>query len=159
LELLSSLLQQSSAADGLMQPERFVAQVGLQLPRRPEQTPLQRALETGWRLIPVGLFGTWAFMQTVFILATGIWVLPSFAGASNPLSSIFPVISDASLLSWLECFAQGNLLQAVLCFLESAGPTLRFALLNILVLGGVALLHWSWLASWWIRQRQIGQRI
>ena len=46
LQALGALLQESPAATGLMPPDRFVAQVGLRLPRRPTQPAWQRALES-----------------------------------------------------------------------------------------------------------------
>jgi anti-sigma factor RsiW len=57
LRALAALLQESPAAGDLMPPERFVAQVGLRLPRRPERPAWQRGLEIGWQVVPLGLFG------------------------------------------------------------------------------------------------------
>jgi len=69
LRALATLLRESPAAETLTPPERFVAQVGLRLPRRPVQPTWKRALEIGWRLTPVGLLGVWAFVQAVFVVA------------------------------------------------------------------------------------------
>jgi hypothetical protein len=63
LRKLSALLQESPAPETLTQPERFVAQVALRLPRRPTQPAWKRTLEAGWRLAPVGLLGVWAFVE------------------------------------------------------------------------------------------------
>ena len=70
LRALAALLQESPAAESLTPPERFVAQVGLRLPRRPERPAWQRALETGWQLAPLGLLGAWAFVQAVFVVSS-----------------------------------------------------------------------------------------
>ena len=69
LQAMSALLQESPAVEGFTPPERFVAQVGLRLPRRPAEPAWKRALETGWRLIPLGLLGAWAFVQAVFFVS------------------------------------------------------------------------------------------
>ena len=82
LRALAGLLQESPAAEGLAPPERFVAQVGLRLPRRPERPAWQRGLEIGWRLVPLGLFGAWAFLQAVFVVA-GLVLLALRLGAGG----------------------------------------------------------------------------
>jgi len=74
LQALSTLLQASPAASHLTPPERFVAQVGLRLPRYQAHPLWYQAASVGWRLTPVGLFGAYAILQAVFIV-TGIVML------------------------------------------------------------------------------------
>jgi len=160
LSALSSLLQESLPIENLMQPERFVAQVGLQLPRRPERTALQQALETGWRLIPVGLLGTWAFVQTLFVLVTGLFLAQSIPLGQTMLASIIPPGSGVSWLDELECFTgSNNLIQAALCTLGHGGPLGWAVTLSLIVLVSIGLLYWSWLASWWLRQAKQPARL
>ena len=158
LQMFSSLLQEGPAAGGLMRPEWFVAQVGLRLPRRPEQTAVRRVLETGWRLIPVGLFGTWAFVQTVFIVVAGLLLAQNLPLTASVISPVLPPISGASwLMAGLQCFAGtglNNLLEAVLCAVRYVGPLGWSVVLSTALLVVIGLLYWSWLATWWVRQRR-----
>jgi len=164
LRALTALLHESPSAEGITPPERFVAQVGLRLPRRPEQPASQRALEVGWRLVPAGLLGAWAFVQTVFIVAGVVqaagWMglggdfaarwLPGSQGGLW-LSELFSISAAASLSE-----VAGIMLQLV----RNGGPlgwTVTSYLLLLVVIG---LLYWSWLASWWVRRQrhQVGVR-
>ena len=158
LRTFSSFLQESPAADALMPSEQFVAQVGLLLPRRPERTPLQRALETGWRLIPVGLFGAWAFVQALFVVATGVLVAQSIPGSADLLSPIVASTPGGSWLTGLHCFTGvglNDLFEAALCVVGYIGSLEWSVALSTVLLAGIGLLYWGWLASWWIhRQRQ-----
>lgn len=163
LRRLSALLQESPPAEDITTPERFVASVGLRLRDRPDQSAPQRALEMGWRLVPAGLLGAWAFVQTVFIVAGVVqaagWMglggdfaarwLPASQGGLW-LSALFS-LSDASLSG-----VAGIMLQ----LLRNGGPlgwTVTSYLLLLVVIG---LLYWSWLASWWVRRQrhQVGVR-
>jgi len=158
VQAISSLLRESPAAGDLMRPDQFVAQVGLRLPRRPEQTALRRTLETGWRLIPVGLLGTWAFVQTVLIVVSGILMTQSFPATANLFSSILPRVSNSSWLTGLQCFegvGLNTLLDAALCFAQNCGPLLWTVTLSIVLFVGISLLYLSWLASWWIRHNRM----
>ena len=74
LRALTALLQESPAAESLTPPDRFVAQVGLRLPRRPERPAWARALEVGWKLTPVGLLGAWAFGHVVLSVASMVLI-------------------------------------------------------------------------------------
>ncbi len=123
LQTLSSVLQESFATAPLTTPERFTQQVNLRLPRRPALTPRQRALQTIWHLIPVGLFGAWAFIQTgLIVLAVVMGALGAGIGAELAAE-------------WLP-----------------AGFTDLWVVLavNLVFLTLIALLFWSWLAGWWV---------
>lgn len=152
LQAMSSLLQESPAASDLMRPGRFVAQVGLRLPRRPEQTVTQRVLETGWRLVPVGLLGAWAFVQTVLIVVSGILLAQNFPATARLFSSILPSTSGGSWLAGWQCFAAaGTWVEAAWCVVRYIGPLGWTIALSIVLFLSMALLYWSWLASWWVR--------
>ncbi len=158
LRAMSSLLQESPAAGDLMRPDRFVAQVELRLPRRPVQTPVRRVLETGWRFIPVGLLGAWAFVQTVFIVVSGILLTQDFPATAGLFSSVVPPVSGGSWLTGLQCFegvGLSTLLDTALCVAIYCGPLLWIIALSIVLFVGIGLLYWSWLASWWVRHNRI----
>lgn len=161
---LSALLLESPPVEDITAPERFVAQVGLRLPRRPEQPASQRALEVGWRLVPAGLLGAWAFVQTVFIVA-GVVQAAGWMGLGGDFAARWLPASQGGL--WLsELFsisAAASLSEvavSMLRLLSNGGPlgwTVTSFLLLLVVIG---LLYWSWLASWWVRRQrhQVGVR-
>jgi predicted anti-sigma-YlaC factor YlaD len=158
LQAISSLLQESPAASDLTRPDRFVAQVELRLPRRPAQTTLRQTLETGWRLIPVGLLGAWAFMQTVLIVVSGILMAQNFPATAGLFTSILPPISGGSWLTGLQCFTDmglSNWREIALCVVGYVSPLEWPILLSITLFVGIGLLYWSWLASWWVRHNRI----
>lgn len=164
LRRLSALLLESPPAEDITAPERFVAQVGLRLPRRPEQPASQRALEVGWRLVPAGLLGAWAFVQTVFIVA-GVVQVAGWMGLGGDFAARWlPASQGALWLSELFSISAAASLSEVavimLRLLSNGGPlgwTVTSFLLLLVVIG---LLYWSWLASWWVRRQrhQVGVR-
>ncbi|MDY7077459.1 MAG: zf-HC2 domain-containing protein [Chloroflexota bacterium] len=162
LRTLTELLQESPIPEGITSPERFVAQVGLRLPRRQVEPIWKRTLEIGWRLVPVGLLGAWAFVQAVLFasgtvlraLQLGLgsdvaaWLLP--ASRQGPWWAQALGISGASI---------GDIGQTALQFLSNGGPLGWFFTLNLVSLFVIGLLYWSWLASWWARRRHVRTRI
>ncbi|MBN2392003.1 MAG: zf-HC2 domain-containing protein [Anaerolineae bacterium] len=158
LQAISSLLQESPVASDLVRPDQFVAQVELQLPRRPVQTPLQRTLEAGWRLIPVGLLGALAFVQTVFVVASALLMTQNFPATAGLFSSILPPVSSSSWLTGLQCFAGkglGDWLEIVRCAARYIAPLEWPIMLSAILFAGIGLLYLSWLASWWVRHNRI----
>ena len=116
LQALSTLLQASPAASHLTPPERFVAQVGLRLPRYQAHPLWYQAASVGWRLTPVGLFGAYAILQAVFIV-TGIvmlalrlggepawqsvaWFNSVGAGLNNLVPIGLPVLDSVLSINW-----------------------------------------------------------
>ena len=156
LRALSLLLQESPAPDGLTRPDRFVAQVGLRLPRRPAQPVWKRALEAGWRLAPVGLLGAWVFVQTVFIVARVImgtlWAGLEGDLVAGWLPAAQPGLSLAKLLSSSGA-SLNDVGHTALRLLGNGGPLGWGVALNVVSLTVIGLLYWSWLASWWARRQ------
>jgi hypothetical protein len=156
LRALAALLQESPAAENLTPPERFVAQVGLQLPRRPERPARQRALETGWRLVPLGLLGAWAFVQAVFAVAGGVLVALRMGLGGDVVAGLLPVsqqgLSLSEILS-LSGASLGDVGRMMLRLLGNGGPLGWGVTLNLVSLAVIGLLYWSWLASWWARRQ------
>lgn len=157
LRALTALLGESPAAMDLTPPERFVAQVGLRLPRPPERPAWRSAMEIGWQLAPLGLLGAWAFAQAVFavvgmlLLALGVglggdivaWLLPTMP----PGPSLPDVFSRPG--------AGLNDVGEIGLYLLRAGGSLGWGItLNLAVLVVIGLLYWSWLASWWVRRKK-----
>jgi anti-sigma factor RsiW len=151
LQCLSTLLHESPAAEGLLSPERFVAQVGLRLPRRPTQPAWQRTLEAGWRLAPAGLIGTWAFVQAVFIV-TGIVLI----GLQVCGIDVMGLQQAASHQTWLTAglsFLGAGLSPTTLTVLNTLNVLIWGLALYLTATIAVVLLYWSWLASLWARRR------
>jgi hypothetical protein len=90
-------------------------------------------LVAAWQIIPVGLIGTWAFAQTVFILAALIFIIGWLD-------------LGGELVSSLAGLTTGSFRQAIL--------------LNFALTGLTGIFSLSWLASWWVsRSNGIGQNL
>lgn len=153
---LSRLLAEAPAAPRTGSPERFAAQIRLQLAPRPVQPTWQRRLELGWRLIPAALVGAWLFAEAVFMVS-GLVVLALASGVDGNLQAlVMPRTSPLTMLSgWLAAsgFPLNDLAyEALETFYHWAGwgatQALRWGSLAV-----IAALCWSWLAILWARQR------
>jgi predicted anti-sigma-YlaC factor YlaD len=151
LHCLSALLQESPAAKGLLPPERFVAQVGLRLERRPTKPAWQRTLETGWRLAPAGLIGAWAFVQAVFIVA-GVALIVLQVSGIDVLGLQQATRSETWLAAGLNYLGAG-LSDTTLSVLKTLNVLAWGLALYLTVTIAIAILYWSWLASLWARRR------
>ncbi len=159
LRALTMLLQESPLPEGLARPERFVAQVGLRLPRRPTQPAWKRALETGWRLVPVGLLGAWAFVQTAFIVSGVALRALQMGLGGDVLAGLLPASQQGLSLAELSSSSAASLSevgQIALRLLGGGGPLGWGVTLNLVSLVVIGLLYCSWLASWWARRRYHG---
>jgi hypothetical protein len=152
LQALGALLQESPGATGLMPPDRFVAQVGLRLPRRPTEPTWKRALETGWRLVPAGLLGAWAFVQTAFIVAS-IVMIALYAGAGGTAWGLLPESHQQTWLTEALGFSGVSLSDTAREVLQLMGGLGWSTALYFSALAAIGLLYWSWLASLWARRR------
>lgn len=157
LRALTGLLQESPAAEELTSPERFVAQVGLRLPRRPQQPAWRRALELGWRLTPFGLFGAWAFVQAVFVVAQVVMLALRLGLGGDAAAALLP--APRPELGLAELFSRSgaglnDVGQVVLRLTSHGGPLGWGILLNLAALAVIGLLYWSWLATWWVRRQR-----
>ena len=154
LAQLRTLLRESPAMEASTPPERFVAQVARRLPRRQEQPPARRALELSWRMVPVALLFTLAFVQTAFTIA-GVLQLALSMGLGGEVGAlVFPGASVS--LPDLFSLSQANLAGAVWSIVElilAGGALAWLPLLYLTLLIVIGLLYWSWLATWWARRR------
>lgn len=154
LRALSALLGESPSPATLTPPERFVVQVGLRLPRRPERSSWQKTLEIGWQLAPLGLFGAWAFLQAVLAVAGVVLLLQSFGLGGEVLAGL-PMAAPAgpSLAEIFTLSAPGldGVGRITLYLLKDGGPLGWGITLYLVSLAVIGLLCWSWLASWWVR--------
>jgi len=165
LRALAALLQESPAAENLMPPERFVAQVGLRLPLRPEQPAAaawQRALEIGWQLAPLGLLGAWVFVQAVLTMAGAVLVALRMGLGGDVVAGLLPASQQGpspSEIFGLSGASLGDVGRIVLQLLSIRAPLGWGITLNLASLVVVGLLYWSWLASWWARRQHSQRRV
>ncbi len=151
LQALTGLLASPLPAD-FVSPDRFVAQVGLRMQRRPEQTVWQRALERGWQMVPLGLLGTWAVAQAVFIVAAAALLAwqtglgESVTADRLPDWQSGPGLVEILNLSGAGLSGVGTLARQLL---SSGGPLGYSSVLYLVILFVIGVLYWSWLASWW----------
>jgi hypothetical protein len=156
LRALAALLQESPAAENLTPPERFVAQVGLRLPHRPERSVWQRALEIGWQLAPLGLLGTWVFVQAAFAVAGAVLVALRMGLGGDVVAGLLPASQQGPSLGEifsLSGASLGDVGRIILRLLGNGGPLGWGVTLNLVSLFVIGLLYWSWLASWWARRQ------
>ncbi len=157
LQALAHLLQAAPLPKGLTPPERFVAQVKLQLKPRPAQPAWQSALETGWRLVPVGLLGTWGFAQAVFLVSAAVLVALGAGLDGKVVMQWLPSAHDlwaAQVLMLPLSGLETGIIETGLEFLGDGWLLLTWGfLLETGLLVVIGLLYWSWLASWWVRQQ------
>ena len=156
LRALTTLLQESPAAEVLMSPERFVAQVGLRLPRRPVQPAWRRALGLSWGLAPVGLLGAWAFIQAVIIVSGMVLTGLNLGLVGDVTAALVPASQPGLWLVEIFSLVDGNLSggpQFVLDLLGTGAGITWMRILSLVVSTVFGLLLWSWLASWWARRQ------
>ena len=152
---LAALLQESPPARDVTPPDRFVAQVGLRLPRRPAQPAWRRALEMGWRLAPLGLLGAWAFIQAVFLVA-GLATVAVNLGLGGDLVAGWLTAPHtgpglAELFSAPDA-GLSDVARAVRLVWEGGERWGLSLTLYLASMAAIGLLYGSWLASWWARR-------
>jgi predicted anti-sigma-YlaC factor YlaD len=155
LQGLSSLLAEVPAVKNLTPPETFVAQVGLRLPRKSNQPSFAKSLRTGWRFAPVGLLGTWAFIQAALLVSGLITLGLRYLPIGAQIAANLPTHSEVGLLSQLKISGA--------TFFE-IGPTsigifpggwLSWGLLiNVGLSVTIGVLYLSWIASWWVQNTE-----
>jgi predicted anti-sigma-YlaC factor YlaD len=156
LKALSGLLDETSAVERRTPPERFVAQVGLRLPRRQEHPPAQRALEVGWKMVPAGLLFSLAFVHSVFLVAWMIQ-LALWMGLGGEVGALLlPPSSGGLSLPDLSTLSQGSVSGAagtVWGLVQSGSAWAWVPALYLCLLFVIGLLYCSWLASWWAQRK------
>ena len=158
LQNVSMLLQVSPPAPVQTNPEHFVSQVNLRMPREQLQPAWKRSLETGWRLVPFGLLGIWVFIQTVLLVSGLVTVALQLGIGADQLAAVFPLADPAAGLIEslpLTGASLGEIGAGVVRIISAGGPFgwgLPLYLILTIVIG---LLFWGWLASWRIRRNQL----
>jgi len=139
LERLSALLGEVPVPKGQLTPERFTAQVRLQLP--PREAPGRH--RDHWA-IPALLVGAWTFIEAVSLVSSGL-ILALTLGLGEQLGATWlnPARGSWQTLQSLELGWRGAL--PLFSFLTSA---LWTALVPLALLGGICILFWGWWVTW-----------
>jgi hypothetical protein len=156
LQRLSALLRETASTGEFISSERFVSNLNLNLPRQPEAPQPRKVFEIGWWLIPLGVLGTWFFIQVTFSLSS-LFLAASNAGlfgntftwlqGAQPQMGWFVTLTNlfGSQLNFTSRIILSNLNDTDLFIRNLLGPYLWQAFLAVAYLG--------WLASWWFRQQ------
>ncbi len=141
---LSSLLQEVPPATGLKTERQFVAEIGLQLDRRPG--PDAHILPIGqlaWVLIPVSLCLIFAFFQTLFVMGLMIQFIPGLKEITLNQMAFLPVLP----------FTLPGPVSGLVALVGVFNLFDWNWLTSLLGLGCISLLYLGWLASWWARNQ------
>jgi hypothetical protein len=141
---LSSILLESPMPTNNTPGDQFVTQVGLRLPRAPQQPVWRKAVRISWQLAPVGLLGAIAILQAIFMIASVISVA-DLLGIGDPIYSyLFPLRHfDAETLGGV---------QPLLDLFPGGGLIGWDITIKIILPAMIGLLYCSWLASWWVQR-------
>lgn len=155
LRLVTDLLH-AAPAPAFTPADRFVANLILNLPRRPLKAQLQRGPTLAWWLAPIGLLGLWFFVQIMLSLSTGV-SLVAHSGLLDQATSWISTGSEHTLwyASALNLFGGeiGPGAQSTLSFLDQVVAVGSELFTQLLWQAGIALLYWIWMAAWWLRTR------
>jgi len=158
LRALSRLLQESPMPAHITRPDQFVTQVKLRLPRRSSKTAWQRGIEAVWRLAPVGLIGSGAFIQAVAIVSGMLTLALRLGGEKSALLSVFPMVSS-STGPWLaeilnmSSASLGELWKITYRCFQYGGPLGWGVTLRFIATALISLLYLTWMAMWWACSR------
>lgn len=153
LRKLSALLQSVPRPARRAIPERFAAQVGLRLPRSPEQPAWQRAARRGWQAAPLGIIAAWAFLQAALFMA-GLLQNLGLAQMLAPAGTGYRAWSGTSGALGMLGSGLWEIVRQGAPWLESGEPLLGLLGLELGITLLVAASLWAWLAGWWVAQRR-----
>ena len=155
---LSTLLQKSIPSDAFTPTDRFVANLTLNLPRRPETAPRRKPLEFIWWLVPIGVLGAWLFLQTVVTVSTLITTADLTGLFGNSVAWLQPG-SQQSLWFSASMGLFGNQIQGngrtALDLLNNFSLFGSGIIMQLVWQAGIALVYWIWLGLWWNRRRAV----
>ena len=152
---LSALLHETDPADEFLPTERFVANLTLNLPRRPEHSRPRKTLEIGWWLIPVGALGVWLFFQITFSLSSVVLAVSETGLLDNGLSWLQWDPPQTRWFSLVMDFFGGQMGftgRFILSALNDLNLFIRDMTSGFIWQALFATLYLGWLASWWWRQ-------
>jgi anti-sigma factor RsiW len=157
LRALSSLLQEDAAPADWMAAAAFQSQVIRRLPGA--SAPLgKRALRLALRYTPLGLFGAWAFCQAVILISTclllGMQIFPQVGSLVSTPAPFTGGDGGGYAGAWLGGILTSLGLDKTMVVLAQSTWLGPLALLNLFLIGLIAVLFLAWLAAFWSYHRQ-----
>lgn len=160
LQRLSDLLQEMPAAADILPADRFVPQVLLRLPSRP-QPMSNRILITSWRLVPAVLLAALVFFQTVWVV-NGLALLAGLTGLfGTTFTWLEPVSTQGAItegIAFLLNAIPGHTGQVLIEVLNGGEWLNNTILIPLSIQISLMLLFASWLASWFASRHAILNR-
>ena len=153
LKNLGVLLQDNAMLPPMKPENQFAAEVGLLLERQPEPTTLQRVMVTGWKAIPVGLAGTWLFVQTSVIVTTLLFSVSRFAPELPGIDRLTQTPEPSVLSNALGSLSQPlitQVLEIITKLLQIDIPLNWQIPVFTLLSFAIGIVYMCWLASWWV---------
>jgi len=152
---LSALLQETPPAGEFISTERFVSNLTLTLPRQPGHSQPRKIFEIGWWLTPVGILGTWLFLQVTFLLSRLVLTASNAGLLGNTFASFK---GNPPQAQWLEILArllgdQPGFYQMTISALNKADLFVQNIQGAFIWQALLAIIYLVWLASWWFRQQ------
>jgi anti-sigma factor RsiW len=141
---LSSLLREAPPATELKTERQFVAEIGLQLDRRPDRGPHPLPIgQLAWLLIPVGSCLIFVFFQTQFVMGLLIQFVPGLKEITLSQTAFLPVLP----------FSLPGPVSGLVALIGIFNLFDWNWLTSLIGLGCISLLYLGWLASWWARNQ------
>ena len=155
LRTVSDLLQAAPAPE-FIPTDRFVANLTLNLPRRPLKAQLRRGPTLAWWLAPIALIGLWYFIQTAITLSGAVSLVAQtglLAKGTAWLSTSTPHAGWFSTITNLFGGQTGTGTQSTLSVVDQLSLLGSSLLSQLFWQAVVALLYWVWMVVWWLRTR------
>ncbi|MGZ6346772.1 MAG: anti-sigma factor family protein [Anaerolineales bacterium] len=153
LRRVSERLQTDIRVEALS-AERFISQLTLSLPRRPQLDRQPKSMSPAWWLIPAGLLMGWVFIQTVYTL-TDLVTAANFTGVLGSASGWLGSGQESVWLGAATTLFGGQLLaQPALGLLNSVSVSVSNFFIGYVWQAGIVLLYWTWLGTWWLRRNR-----
>jgi hypothetical protein len=153
LRLVSERLRADTRVE-VPSAERFVSQLTLSLPRRPQQERRAKPGSLAWWLVPAGLLMGLAFIQT----STALTNLVTFANLTGLLGNASQWLGSGQESVWLGAAATvfgGQLLaQPALTLLNNVSLSVTNLFIGYVAQAFIALLYCAWLGAWWFRHNR-----
>jgi len=150
LKAISGMLHEAPVPE-FPSVERFASNVTLRLARRPMMPIQRKALETGWRMVPVGLLLAWIFISTTSLVSNMVSAANEIGLLNGDSAGLFSGTTDEAY--WSGTLSQFGLLSGdSLQWAERTESFSRTAIPGIAWQVAIALLYLCWIAIWWARR-------
>lgn len=145
LQALSNLLGEATEAPALTSPDRFAAQVGLRLSRRPQQKP-DRVNRPGWvwTVLPIALVIGLALLKVVQLVSGSLTIAQMFGYGEAAVSQLTSTPTQPS----------GLFAQISTSLIDIGIPFSPQILIGLILPAMLAVAYMLWLIVWGLNQRE-----